>query len=140
MSLSGCLPAVVTSASSRKRLPALGPRLTTSRALPGGRPSSGPLSSDDGSGVAAASPSSAPSSADSEIVDVVSTARSPAGVTLVAAPQRAQKRLSSGFCWPHWVQNTNAASERRAEVLATYVAQRPRVNRKMRSVPDLTSR
>src|SRR5215467_11470698 len=34
MSLSGCRPAVVRSLSSRNRLPALGPRFTTSRALP----------------------------------------------------------------------------------------------------------
>jgi hypothetical protein len=24
----------------------------------------------------------------------------------MGAPHRAQKRLSLGFCWPHWVQNT----------------------------------
>jgi hypothetical protein len=41
MSDSGCRPAVVTSASSRKRLPAFGPRLTTSSALPGGSASVG---------------------------------------------------------------------------------------------------
>src|SRR5689334_628508 len=105
MSLSGCRPAVVTAASSRKRLPALGPRLTTSSALPGGRPSRGPTSSPTGSAGAAASPSSAPSRADKEIVDVVSTL-SPLPLGFIGAPHRAQKRLSSGFCWPHWVQNT----------------------------------
>ena len=36
MSLSGCRPAVVRSPSSRNRLPALGPRMTSSSALPGG--------------------------------------------------------------------------------------------------------
>jgi hypothetical protein len=102
MSLSGCRPTVVTSLSSRKRLPAFGPRLTTSSALPVG--------SDSG----ATSPSSSTvSSAWSrplrEIVVVWSAACGGAAVgTVIAAPQRAQNRLSSGFCCPHWVQNTLA--------------------------------
>ncbi len=49
-------------------------------------------------GVVVVSVSSAPSSADSEIVEVVSTARSPLPpVRDSAAPQLAQKRLPSGF-------------------------------------------
>ncbi len=51
----------------------------------------------------------------SEIVDVVSTAPVSAGPASpppgrdTGAPHRAQKRLSSGFCCPHWVQNTSVA-------------------------------
>src|SRR4051812_19612885 len=103
MSLSGCRPAVVTSLSSRNRLPALGPRLTTSSAAPLGSAST----------AAAASPSLTSSgSSDSAprlIVEVCSTGRS--GDTgspgrTSAVPQRAQYSASGGFCCPHRVQNT----------------------------------
>src|SRR4051794_23965531 len=103
MSLSGCRPAVVTSLSSRNLLPALGPRLTTSRAVPEGSDST-PTS-------ASSSPpwSSGPSMPLIEIVVVCSADPVPPTAGFASGdPQRAQNLLSSGFCWPHCVQNTLA--------------------------------
>src|SRR5579859_3225974 len=69
MSLSGWRPAVVRSPSSRNRLPALGPRMTRSRALPGGN---APNDAESGNRSSPRSSSVRPS----EIVEVVSPGRS----------------------------------------------------------------
>src|SRR6516225_7008547 len=68
MSLSGWRPAVVSSPSSRNRLPAFGPRMTRSRALPGGR---APNDAESGYRSSPRSSSVRPS----EIVEVVSPGR-----------------------------------------------------------------
>src|SRR5499427_2712603 len=69
MSLSGRLPTSVSSLSSRNRLPAFGPRLTTSNAVFGGNASM----TEESAG--ASSPGSASSaSAPVKIIDVVSPA------------------------------------------------------------------
>jgi len=69
MSLSGWRPAVVRSPSSRNLLPALGPRMTSSSALPGGR---APNDAESGNRSSTRSSSVRPS----EIVEVVSPGRS----------------------------------------------------------------
>src|SRR3954463_14589078 len=71
------------------------------------------------------------------MVDVVSTeSPPPPPAGFIAAPQRAQKRLSSGFCWPHWVQNTEPPPPglELGEVQATYGPHRRRVNQTVRPV------
>jgi hypothetical protein len=100
MSLSGCRPAVVTSWSSRNRLPALGPRLTTSRAEPGGSASTAPACSSPGS-----SPGIPSSKAPGWKIDVASGEDGYSDRDS-GAPHCAQKRASSGLSWPHRVQNT----------------------------------
>src|SRR5262245_28378873 len=98
MSLSGWRPADTVSVSSRNRDPALGPRCTTSSALPGGRASraaaSWALSS-----VVSTSPSKV---GVSEIVEVVSDSDS--GATN-RCPHCAQNLAELGFSCPHSVQN-----------------------------------
>src|SRR5580704_11612307 len=112
MSLSGWRPAVVRSLSSRNRLPAFGPRMTSSRALPGG---SAPNDSESGNRSSASSPSSV---RPRDIVEVVSPGRAgvlvaagPAGIPAPAgtgadsgAPQFEQNRAPSGFGRPHRAQ------------------------------------
>src|SRR6476620_4660642 len=101
MTLSGCRPAVVTSWSSRNRLPALGPRLTTSRADPAGRDSTAPAcASAADSTISGWSPVSSPPTLGITLVD------SPTRSWDRADPHWAQKRLPSGFSWPHRVQCT----------------------------------
>src|SRR5689334_19415987 len=102
MSLSGWRPAVVRSLSSRKREPEFGPRRTTSSAEPGGSASTAAWSAAE----SALSPTSS-GGASSPLIEIVDVSAAPAGggVTRSDAPQLLQKRLSSGFACPHWVQN-----------------------------------
>src|SRR4051794_20228393 len=105
MSLSGCRPAVVTSWSSRKRLPAFGPRLTTSSAEPAGSDSTAPAcASAVDSLTSTCSPESSPPTLGMTLVD------SPARSCDRAAPHCAQKRLPSGLLWPQRVQCTSVSS------------------------------
>src|SRR3954452_22875344 len=105
MSLSGWRPAVVTSWSSRNRLPAFGPRLTTSSAEPAGRDSTAPAwASAAASAISGASPVSTPPTFGITLVD------SPTRSWERADPHWAQKRLPSGFSWPHRVQCTSVSS------------------------------
>jgi hypothetical protein len=90
---------VVSSLSSRNRLPALGPRCTTSSAVSAGSASS-MAGSASGSSFSSASSASARAS---EIVEVVSPGRS-ADPRIREVPQFEQKRASSGFGRPHCVQ------------------------------------
>src|SRR5207302_8967044 len=93
--------AVVTSWSSRNRLPALGPRLTTSRADPAGSDSTAPACASAGDSLTSGvSPLSSPPTLGMTLVD------SPTRSWESAAPHCAQKRLPSGFWWPHRVQCT----------------------------------
>ena len=105
MSLCGWRPAVVSSPSSRKRLPEFGPRRTTSSAEPGGSASTAACASGDSGGimvwpVASASYASIP---EMEIVEVVSEARSEGAPARSGAPQLEQKRLarSASACNRH---------------------------------------
>src|SRR6478672_1200989 len=101
MSLSGWRPAVVTSWSSRKRLPAFGPRLTTSSADPAGSDSTAPAcASAADSLISGWSPVSSPPTLGITLVD------SPTRSWESAEPHCAQKRLPSGFSCPHRVQCT----------------------------------
>src|SRR3954468_12331435 len=105
MSLSGCRPAVVTSWSSRKRLPALGPRFTTSSADPAGSDSTAPAgASAVVSCTSTCSPESSPPTLGMMLVD------SPTRSCDRAAPHCAQKRLPSGLLWPQRVQCTSVSS------------------------------
>src|SRR6476469_2068905 len=105
MSLSGCRPAVVTSWSSRNLLPALGPRLTTSSADPAGSDSTAPACASAADSVISGwSPESSPPTLGITLVD------SPTRSWESAEPHCAQKRLPSGFSWPHRVQCTSVSS------------------------------
>src|SRR5690606_4603683 len=100
MSLSGCRPQDVRSLSRRNRLPALGPRFTTSSAVPGGSASTAAWSGPAGSS-APASVSRA-SNPPMEIVDVDSPGDSRGGggeegLRVSGVPQFEQKRASSGL-------------------------------------------
>src|SRR5215471_18160547 len=97
MSLSGLLPTSVSSLSSRNRLPAFGPRLTTSSAVFGGSASM----TDESAG--ASSPGSASSaSAPVNISDVVSPAVARSAADLDnGMPHCEQNRALSGFGSPH---------------------------------------
>src|SRR3954469_7201488 len=102
MSLDGWRPAVVTSESSRNRLPELGPRRTTSRADPGGRASTAAWSpTERASPLSGTSPTSTPWIV---IVDVSPGDAVAAVVGVNAAPQLLQNRASSALLCPHWVQ------------------------------------
>src|SRR5579885_125026 len=104
MSLSGWRPAVVTSWSSRKRLPAFGPRLTTSSAEPGVNASTAPW--------CASVEKSVSVSGTEPVVVIVLVTSAPATATGRAAPQLAQNRLPAGFSVPQAVQNTRLAPHR----------------------------
>jgi hypothetical protein len=84
MSLSGWRPAVTVSLSSRKRLPALGPRRTTSMAV---------FSRSSSTGATTSSSTSASRSWAARLIVVVESS----GVVTSAAPQFAQKWAPSGF-------------------------------------------
>src|SRR3712207_9326734 len=105
MSLSGCRPAVVTSWSRRKRLPALGPRLTTSSAEPAGSDSTAPACAS-----AVASVTSGWSLVSSPPTLGITLLDSPTRSWESAEPHCAQKRLPLGFSWPHLVQCTSVSS------------------------------
>src|SRR5450759_760855 len=91
MSLSGCLPTVVTGLASTNRVPALGPLLTTSMAAPA-------LSSSSGTAIS----SSVSTSASTGLKVIVV---SPWGVTARYEPHLQQYTLSSGLFLPQAGQN-----------------------------------
>src|SRR3954469_18480904 len=103
MSLDGWRPAVVTSESSRNRLPELGPRRTTSRAELGGSASTAAWSAlERPSPFSATSPTSTPWMV---IVEVSPPPGAPAvsgGVS--AVPQLLQNRAPSALRCPQFVQ------------------------------------
>ncbi len=95
---------MVTSESSRKRLPEFGPRWTISRAEPGGSASMADSTSADRAGVVPV-PVVVVGSYDSrpemEMVDVVSAAPSGSRPPRSAVPQLEQNRAEAGFWLPH---------------------------------------
>src|SRR3954465_8135903 len=105
MSLCGCRPAVVSSPSSRKRLPELGPRRTTRSAEPSGSASTAACASGESAGICVwpVTSESYASSPEMEMVDVVSEGRSGVAPGRSGAPQLEQKRLFSALRLPHLV-------------------------------------
>src|SRR6202789_1597902 len=102
MSLSGLRPAVISPPSSRNRLPAFGPRMTRSSALPSGR---APSDAESGKRSSLRSPSSYRFS---DQVEVVSPGRAEPGTAGIVpaswVPQFEQNRALSEFGRPHRAQ------------------------------------